>query len=81
MRQLQHHNSERAGSAAAIAADDATVTGETIHASAYLPSLRDYSVRLLRLYVPFRLLPRRKLGRGIGNFLVRDAAEDVFDAV
>ncbi len=36
---------------------------------------------LLRLYVPFRLLPGRKLGSGIRNLLVRDAAEDVRNAV
>ena len=36
---------------------------------------------LLRLYVPFRLLPWRKLGRRIRNLLVRDAAEYVRHAV
>ena len=46
-----------------------------------LPDLRDGSMLLLRLYVPFRLLPWRKLGRCIRNLLVRDAAEYVRNAV
>ena len=46
-----------------------------------LPELRDGSMLLLRLYVPFRLLPRRKLGRRKRNLLVRDAAEYVRNAV
>jgi hypothetical protein len=46
-----------------------------------LSELRDYSMLLLRLYIPFRLLPWRKLGRRKRNLLVRDAAEQVGNAV
>src|SRR5271157_2129751 len=46
-----------------------------------LPELRDGSMLLLRLYVPFGLLPWRKLGRRVRNLLPRDAAEYVRNAV
>src|SRR5271165_1716621 len=46
-----------------------------------LPDLRDGSMLLLRLYVPFRLFPWRKLGGRIRNLLPRDAAEYVRNAV
>src|SRR5271157_4256008 len=48
---------------------------------ASLPELRDGSMLLLRLYVPFRLLPWWKLGRRIRNLLPRDAVEYVSYAV
>src|SRR5271165_3199054 len=48
---------------------------------ASLPELWDGSMLLLWLYVPFRLLPRRKLGRRVRNLLPRDAAEYVRNAV
>ena len=38
-------------------------------------------MRLLRVYVPFPLLPWRKLGGRIRNLLVRDTAEYVRDAI
>ena len=38
-------------------------------------------MRQLRLYVPFPLLPWGKLRRRIRNFLVRDAAKYVRDAI
>ena len=46
-----------------------------------LPVLWDDSMLLLRLDIPFRLLPCRKLGRRERNLLVRDAAEQVGNAV
>ena len=49
--------------------------------AAGLAELRNDSMLLLRIHVPFRLLPWRKLGRRVRNLLIRDAAEYVRNTV
>jgi len=68
------------GSASQLAMTETQSHVQEQHAAG-LAELRNDSMLLLRLDVPFRLLPWRKLGRRIRNLLVRDAAEYVRNAV